>query len=395
MDNNKKKALYIVTQTEWGGAQKYVYELVTSPEALNYDLIVAVGKNKDKTLINKLKEQNIKVIELKHLIRPISLINDVLAIFELKKLYQKIKPDIIHTNSSKPSILGAYAFSLSGLKNARLIHTVHGWAFNESINWLKKKIYLLAEKATAKYKDKIIFIAEFDRQAAIKYIIAKEKKLITIHNGINVDDIKFLSKEEAQEKLFKDYKLTDLASIPPHPPSDGGGKIIIGTIANFYKTKGLEYFIQAIKKSESENIIGVVIGDGNSRLELENLINNLNLKNQFLLLGRYANAPQYLKAFDIYISSSVKEGLPYSILEAMAAQLPIVATRVGGIPEIIKDSNNGLLIEPKNPAVLAEKINILINNQQLRQTLAEQAERDVKEKFNQQQMIKKTFELYL
>ncbi len=139
----------------------------------------------------------------------------------------------------------------------------------------------------------------------------------------------------------------------------------------------------------------MVIGDGDLRPELEVLIDQFNLKNKFILLGKRENASKYLKAFDIYISSSVKEGFPYSILEAMSAKLPIIATSVGGVPEMIFDQKNGLLIEAKNYKILAEKIRYLIDNQPIAQKFGEQAEKDVKEKFSKEKMIKETFELYL
>lgn len=375
MSNTKKKILYIITQTEWGGAQKYVYELATSPEALNYDISVAVGKNQDRTLIDKLRAKNIEVIELKHLVRPISPIQDVLAIFELKRLFKNLKPDVIHTNSSMPSVLGAYAFKLSGLKNTKLIHTVHGWAFNENISFLKKRIYLITEKLTAKYKSSFIFLSEYDIKSAKKNKL-KINNSVIIYNGINANELNLLNQDTAREKL----------KLPTN-------KTVIGTVANFYPTKGLEYFIKAISKLNNPKIIGVIIGDGDLRNDLEKLIANLNLKNNFLLLGKYDKASQYLNAFDIYVSTSTKEGLPYSILEAMSANCPIIATNVGGIPEIISDKN-GILIEDKDYNLLAEKIKYLIDNKQLAKELSEQAEIDVIEKFSKEKMIENTFNQY-
>jgi len=247
----KQKILYVITQTEWGGAQKYLYDLVTSPGALNYEISVAVGKNHDETLINKLESKGIKTIKLKYMVRPISPINDILAVWELRRLFKTTKPDIIHTSSSKPSIQGSYAFRLSGLKKSKLIHTVHGWAFNENISLLYKKIYHLTEKLTAKYKDTIIFLSNYDKQSAKDHNI-KIKNSVVIYNGLDISNLNFLDSDEARVKL--------------NLPTD---KIIIGTVANFYQTKGLEYFIRAVGELKNSDILGVVIGDGNLRPDLE------------------------------------------------------------------------------------------------------------------------------
>ena len=373
----RKKVLYVITQAEMGGAQRYLYDLATSSDAQNYDISVAIGQGQDQSLINELKGKNIITYQIKHLVRQVSPLNDILAIFELRKIYKRIKPDVIHLNSSKAGVLGSLANHTIAKISYNIVYTAHGWVFNEPMNKIKKILYWSLEKITSQPKDKIICVSEFDRQTAIKYKIAGAKKLTTIHNGLDNNLMVFLTKEEARKEL----KL----------PTD---KTIVGTVANFYKTKGLEYFIKAIKELNDENIIGVIIGEGDLRMELKKLISSLGLKNKLLLLGKHTNASKYLKAFDIYACSSVKEGFPYSILEAMAAKLPIISTNVGGIPEMIKDNNNGLLVEPKNPEILSEEIKLLIKNQDLSQKLAEKAEQDVKNNFTKEQMIKQTFGLY-
>lgn len=416
-NTNKKKILYVVTQAEMGGAQRYIYDLATSLEAQNYDISVAIGQSHDKSLINELSQKNISIYQIKHLVRQISPLNDILAVFELRKLYKKVKPDVIHLNSSKAGVIGSLANHAIAKISYNVIYTAHGWVFNEPMSKIKKWLYWSLEKITSRPKDKIICVSEFDYQTALKYKIAKAKKLVAIHNGVDTDLMVFLEREKAGQELFKNYKLADFAPTPPSPPSGSGGKItnyhpdnggkindstsnggkkiIVGTIANFYKTKGLSYFVQAIKELNDENIVAVVIGDGDLRPELEVLIDQFNLNNKFILLGKRENASKYLKSFDIYISSSVKEGFPYSILEAMSAKLPIVATGVGGVPEMIEDNKNGLLIETKNYKILAEKIRYLIDNKTVAQTLGEQAGKDVKEKFSKNKMIRETFELYL
>ncbi|MDO8669430.1 MAG: glycosyltransferase family 4 protein [Candidatus Buchananbacteria bacterium] len=373
----KKKILYVITQTEMGGAQRYIYDLATSFEAQNYDISVAVGESQDKSLISELNQKNIPIYQIKHLVRPISPLNDILAVFELRKIYQQIKPDVIHLNSSKAGVIGSLANHSLVKISYNVVYTAHGWVFNEPMSQIKKILYWSLEKITSRPKDKIICVSEFDYQTALAYKIAKPKKLVAIHNGLDSDAITFLTKEEARKEL--------------NLPQD---KIIVGTVANFYKTKGLAYFIKAISELNDENIVGAVIGDGDLRPELEKLINDLKLKNKFLLLGKKDKAVKYLKGFDVYISSSVKEGFPYSILEAMSAELPIVSTNVGGIGEMIASDKNGLLVESKNYKALTEKIRYLVDNKPTAQMLGKQAKKDVKEKFSKDKMIQKTFQQY-
>jgi len=373
-----KKILYLVTQSEWGGAQKYIFDLATNlPE--NFDVLVATGEGNDE-LLSKLQDKNIKTIKLKYLKRAINPFFDILAFFEIKKLLKNERPDVIHLNSSKISILGSLVAKSIFNPPSLIIYTAHGWVFNEPLPFWKKNLYLKLERYTAKFKNKIICVSEFDKQVALDNKICLENKLVTIHNGINVNNLQFFDKNEARQKLNKGYEISDK-------------EYVIGTIANLYKTKGLNYLIEAANEivKQISDIQFVIIGEGPEEQYLKLKIKNSELKNSIIMTGKIDEAHKYLKAFDIFILPSIKEGLPYTLLEAITAKLPIIATKVGGIPEIIEDQTNGLLVEPANPQKLANAIIKLLNDNSLKQLLISNINLD---KFSLQQMIDKTLVLY-
>lgn len=377
------KILYLITQSEWGGAQKYIFDLAKSLKNQS-EIIVVAGEGAGE-LFRKCENENIRTHQLKYLKRAINPLFDFFALFELIKLIKKEKPNIIHLNSSKISILGSLAAKLIIGNWKFVIYTVHGWVFNEPLPWWHKKIYFVIEKFTAKFKDKIICVSEYDKNIAIKNNICQENKLNTIHNGIDYENLKFLDKQTAKNQLFNlietRYKIQDTRYT------------IIGTVANLYKTKGINYLIDAASRIIKQNsqVLFMVIGDGLERKNLEHQINRLNLRNNFFLLGNINNAYQYLKAFNIFVLPSVKEGLPYTILEALAAKLPVIATKVGGIPEIIHDGINGLLVEPKNSATLQQAIQRLLNNPLLNQQLISHINLD---DFSLDEMVRKTTAIY-
>lgn len=372
------KILYIITQSELGGSQRYVLDLANHLKDNNYDIIVASGQTGH--LLDECKKKSIQTHIFKNLVRPIHPIKDLFAFLEIYSFIKKEKPEIVHLNSSKAGILGAVAAKAAGVK--KVIYTVHGFVFLEPVAKWKKMCYIFAEKFSSLFKDAIICVSQYDKRMGVHYKIAPEKKFITIHNGIN--PINFLPKEEARKKLFTGYQL---------PVTDYK---IIGTIANFYPTKGLTYLIQAAKKiiETFPQTLFLIIGDGEGRKILENEIARLGLKKNVLLLGRIPDAPQYLCAFDIYVCSSVKEGFPYSIIEAMSAGLPIIATNVGGIPELL-NADCGIPAEPKNPRVLADAIQKLLNDQGLARTLGLNAQNIAQKDFSLQTMIEKTHQIYL
>jgi glycosyltransferase involved in cell wall biosynthesis len=384
MAENKqtKTILYLITQSEMGGAQKYIFDLCNSLKN-EYNVVVAFGEQGDKgELANKLKENNIEYRIIPDLQRKINFKKDRLALKQTKKLILEIKPNIIHLNSSKISILGSAAVFCLGLnpfrkykiKKAKIIYTAHGWVFHEPIPQAQK--YKKLEKISAKYKDKIICVSQKDYDSAIKEKIAPKEKLSTIHNGIA--PINFLSREEARHKL-------NLSS----------EDLVIGSIGNLYKNKGFEYLINAIKilVDNGFNPKTIIIGEGEEREELENWIRQYRLEKNVFLKGRLEGA-HLLKAFDIYICSSIKEGLSYTLIEAMLAARPIIATQVGGNPELIEHEKTGLLVQAANAESISQAILRFIHEPELLNKVRLAAQKKAQTEFTLEKMVNETKAIY-
>lgn len=303
--DKKKKILFLVTQSEFGGAQRFIYTLTTNLKG--YDITVGAGPEGDDKngLLSALEKQRINVIRLKYMRRGINPFFDIPALFEVKRLIDKKKPDILFLCSSKIGFIG----SLAGKnKMKRIIYRIGGWTFNDPWpNW-KKKLYIWIEKTSAKWKDYIINNAKSDKKDALELGIKPKKEILVIYNGIG--DLEFLSKEKARKEL--DLKDSDF---------------VVGTIANDYPSKGLKYLKKAMENIDGELVI---IGKGNKYLP---------------------DAYKYLKAFDVFVLPSIKEGFPWTLLEAIKAEVPIVATCVGAVPEVINQC-----IEPGNVQELTEAI---------------------------------------
>src|SRR3989338_333336 len=186
------RILYLITQSEFGGAQCYIFDLATNLSLEKYQIAVAAGSNEE--LFSRLREYNIKTYRLKNLIREINPLKDLRSYFEIKKLLKEIKPDILHLNSSKAGVIGALAGRHAGIK--KIIYSVNVFFFNEPLPTWKKLFYLWAEKFSARYKDQLICVSEFDRQTGIHKNIAPADKFITVHNGLN--PVEFMTKAEAR-----------------------------------------------------------------------------------------------------------------------------------------------------------------------------------------------------
>lgn len=366
------RVLYIITQGEHGGGQKNVFDLSFGMHQKGHEVYVAVGNIEhegDKWLHKQLENKKIPVknlLEIKKLQREVNLKKDITSVKEILEIYKKVKPDIVHLHSSKAGVVGGVASFINNYfsknKKVKTFYTVHGFVFLEPMNKIKKMIFVFLEFVSSLLRDFTIFISEKDLSSAKKLLIArnsKTKKYKIIQNGIS-EKLKYemLDMEQSRKYIIE--------KIPPVPY----GKLsapIIGTISNLYKTKGLEYLIDAakivIEGDESKgvtavpNSIFVVFGTGEEKYkqELSERIRKNNLENNFFLLGKTPDAYKYLKGLNLFTLTSVKEGLPYCLLEARLAGIPIVASSVGGIPDMAKEMEINL-VEAKNIEQIAKSI---------------------------------------
>lgn len=358
--------LYIITQADGGGAQKYVLS-----HASYFKGSIAAGNEATK-LFKDASDFSLSTFNLSHLKRNINPYHDLLAIWEIRELVKKLKPDIVHLNSSKAGVLGSFA--CIGLRN-KIVFTAHGFVFNEPLPFWLKSFYLALEKVASSYRDFIITVSEADRNSALEKKLIAPEKISVVHNGIT--PIVFLPKEEAK----KDLALSN-------------DKFIIGTVGNLYLTKGTDVLINAVslidKKILSQLQI-LIIGDGNLKSNIKNQISKLGLEKNISLLGNIENSSQYLHAFDIFVLPSRKEGFPFTLLEAMQAGLPIIATDVGGNKEAL--GNAGILVKSENPKAIAEAIEKLYNNEALRKTLSQQSLKR-SSLFTEEKMLLETKKVY-
>ncbi len=390
MAEDKKKLIFVITQPVVGGAQKYVFDLAKYfNQGGNYEVGVAIGGATDGYLFEALKKENIKTISVKNLARNISIIGDLKTFFELIKIFKKEQPDIIHLNSSKVGVLGALAafFYKLTTNNYKLktIFTAHGWIFKEEMSSKMRFVAVFLAWLAAKFQDKIICVSQDDFNKALQNKIAPPKKLFTIYNAVS--EGKILNKEKARVEINK--------MIGMELPHDA---FVITNLGRLYANKGLNYLIEAVtmvkKKLPEKEILLVIFGDGPEREALQLLITKYQLLNTVFLVGDKPDVSQYLKAFDAMVLSSVKEGFPYAVLEAGVANIPVVATDVGGIGEIIKDGETGILIEPKNIKALAESILKVLSDNKFSQKISANLKKVITKDFNFENLIEKTEWVY-
>jgi len=346
--DKKIKICQVITQTHFGGAQKYICD-ISNNLGPDFEITIAYGEGNEQELNQYIKTNvPVRFYKLKYLKRNINLFFDKLALRCLFFFFKKNKFNVIHLHSSKAGFLASIAGKLAGIK--KIIYTAHGWVFKENLNFVKKILYTFLEKFGAKFKDKIICVSQNDYDLALSKKITKKEKLELIYNGFQLTT-EFFKTNDARRFLFNQIQIPD------------NGEKIIGTISNLYKNKGIEYLIESAKilNEKKRNLIFIVIGSGSEEKNLKNLVQKLQIKN-FHFLGQINNASRYLKAFEIFTLTSIKEGLPYTLIEALYARIGIVCSDLESLSEIILNGQNGVVFEPKNTTKLVYAIESILNN---------------------------------
>ena len=373
----KRRIFCVITQGEEGGAQQFVSQLAQNLDPERFELHVVWGSSSDSALARALPATTTHATS-RHLTRGISLWHNISAIYELRHQMREFKPDVVFCISSMAGFVGSRA--AHGLRkeipHLKVIYRIGGWTFNDPWPAWKKQLYLWLEKLSARWKDIIVLNNTHDLEQAKKIGISPRQQLIRIYNGLDAY-LPFLEHETARG--FLDNRVPQSAQAKHY-------EWLVGTIANLYATKDIETLIDAATRTD-ETLRFVVLGDGPLRRELEQAIIHHGLEDRFFLLGRIHQAWKYLPGFDVFVLSSVKEGFPWALLEAMAAHVPAVATRVGAVPEMIEDGISGLLCEPGDAKAITSAITRLVRESDLRKNIAVDAHQTVLNKFTLREMI--------
>ncbi len=402
MDNNNtpsnevqtlpKKVLIVITKSNWGGAQRHVYDLATNLSKENF--LVTVWSGGNGPLIQKLKDAGVDANGDLPIGRDIKLSGDLKAFWKLLLNIHRFKPDVLHLHSSKIGGLGALAGRLCRVP--KIIFTAHGWAFNEDRSFISKLILKISYWIIMVLSHTTIAVSESAMQQVTGWPMIRHK-ITPIRNA--VQSISIFSQINARHVLTTNYPvLKNLTKDGLHK-----SEFWIGTIAELHHIKGYPYALQAIRevidwstqKYPQKKIVYLIFGEGEERGGVQKLIAEYNLQNNVVMLGHVDNASQYIQALDVFLLSSLSEGLGYVILEAGLGHVATVATAVGGIPEIIEDMNSGILVQSKKPREIAHALSFMIEHPKERKLYGNNLKETVLNKFSLVEMIAKVEQVYM
>lgn len=331
----RKKVLFLITKATWGGAQRYVYDVATSLPREQFLPIVAYGQR--GKLSESLEGARIEMRHIPSMGRDIALFSDIASFFQILICIGRVRPDVVHLNSSKAAAFGALAARI--LFVPKIIFTVHGWPFNERRGAMAWAFIYYVSMFTALLSNAVIVVSQSDK-AQVEHLRRIREK--TTYIPIGIEQPQFLSRETACKILNSDTRCLNSDS----------SRIV--TIAELTPNKGIQYAIEAVEllKKQGVDVSYSIIGDGEERERLQALALERGITDRVHFLGFVPSASTYLKSFDIFLLPSTKEGMPYVLLEAAEAGLPMITTTVVN-PEFIERVQNVHAVPPADPQALA------------------------------------------
>ena len=354
--------LFVITRADAiGGAQVHVKDLAVSLQSDRHKVLVFTG---EQGIYNYyLQESGIESIACESLSNKLNPFADGKTLRYILYIINLFKPDLIAAHSSKAGILGRLASKIAKIP---CTFTAHGWAFTPGVPEPKRTVYKWIEGLAAPLADKIICVSEHDRQIAVKTGMDTQK-LLTVHNGM---------KDIAPELMGNPGK-----SAP----------VKIATIARFDRQKDHATLIEAFKDISAELVL---VGNGVNLEPIRRQVEELNIGHKVSFLGFRQDIPEILADVQIFTLISHWEGLPCTIIEAMRAGLPVVASDVGGVKEIVVEGETGYLIPPQDSLTLSQKLACLINNEQLRISMGQKARQKYEAQLTFQHMYDQTLATY-
>ena len=372
----KIKVCHIITKLELGGAQKNTLYTLSNLDKEKFEVFLISGEG--GILDDEARKENYKKYFIKCLVREVSPLNDLISLINIFLILKKEKPLIIHTHSSKAGIIGRVAGFFSGVKV--IIHTYHGFGFNEHQPYLLKKFYILLEKIVSFITDHFIFVSYNNLETAKRYKIIRKNNYSIIRSGIKLGE--FLT--------YKDYSFIEKYGFKKD------GNLIIATVANLKPQKNPDDFIKVAETvlKDVDNVLFFYCGGGEKLDYYKELIIKKGLEKKVIFTGWVYDVKEVYRSTDIFILTSLWEGLPRSIIEAIKSGCVVISYKTDGVTEVIRNGVNGFIVEQKDFYKMSEMILRLVKEKEFFDKIKENVVETELSKFDIDFMVKQQEKLY-
>ncbi|HDK25698.1 MAG TPA: glycosyltransferase family 1 protein [Candidatus Atribacteria bacterium] len=379
----KIRVAHIIARMITGGADENTLFTIEGLNKEKYEIDLITGEEFDKDILNKVKNHPFNIIQIKGLKWKLNFLHDPFVLLRLIKLLKKKHYDIVHTHTTKAGILGRIAAYLSGVPV--IVHGLHGSTFQAFNSGLLNWLLFLFERFTDRFTDAYVSVSKVLSETYTEKGIGKKDNHYTVYSGMELS--KFY---QARDKINYQEKYEELEI--------NAGDFLIGNVARLETRKGHQFLLDAFKNIVEEQKYGrvklLIIGEGNKRKYLENYVKELNLGDKVIFTGYREDVEELMALMDIFVLTSLREGLPRVLVQAAAVGMPSIAFNVDGVPEIIEDNHNGFLVRVGDVEQLAKRIMQYIDHKELLVLHGKNGRELIKGKWSIEDMVEKIDKIY-
>ena len=354
--------MHIITRLDKGGSADVVLRLAEGLRRRGHDVQIVTGLTADpqEPLDEYGRNSGVEMTYVRSLIRDVSPADDLAAVVRLGKLIAERRPDVVHTHTSKAGILGRLAARLVG--HRMVVHSPHGHIFYGYFGPRMTRLFIDVERLAARWTRRITTLTERGKRDHVATRIAPAEKFVTIHCGIPVSEF-------VEATATRTAARRELGCKPQER--------VVGWVGRLVDIKGCDDFVRAaaLVATEMRSARFLVAGDGPESGALRALATQLGVAGRMRFLGQRRDIPRIMAALDVFALTSVNEGLGRVLVEAMAAGAPVVATNVGGVPEVVIDGETGVLVQPRDPRDMADALVRLLRSKSERRRLIDNGRR--------------------
>jgi glycosyltransferase involved in cell wall biosynthesis len=381
--------IHVITRLDRGGSARNTMLTALGHDRVRYEPLVVAGRpgRWDAQGGQAATDENCRLLDkagipwiiIPTLIRKISPLKDLLTFWALVRLFRQERPAIVHTHTSKAGVLGRLAAWWSGVP--AIVHTPHGHVFYGHFNALWSWVFVLVERLLARVTTRLIALTEAERDDHLERGVGREDQFVVIPSGIDL--------ERFQDGGQTRSERPDWFPCPP-------GSFVVGSVGWLTPVKGHRFLIEAAARLKPffPNLHVVLVGNGELQTELSALADRLGLKDSVHFLGERDDVEVCLSAMDLFVLPSLNEGMGRALVEAMAAGLPVIASRTGGVPALIEHGRTGLLVPAGDADALAEAIRQALDRPDWAKRMGQAASQRIDRMFDAAAMVHAVEQVY-
>ena len=374
------RVAHVITRLIVGGAQETALLAAALADRERFDPVLVTGPQtgSEGSLNDEARRRGVRLVVVPELVRQVSPLRDVAATRRLAQLFGELAVDVVHTNSSKAGIVGRLAARRA--KVPGVVHTVHGWPFHDRQRAPVSAVWRTLERRAAPLTDRLVVVADADRRKGLAAGIGVREQYVTVRSGLELE-------QYAVTPSAGRHVRAELG-IPPEAP-------VVGSVNRLSRQKDpvsvVDAFAHVLPRCPEARLL--LVGDGPLRADVERRASDLGVASRVVLTGLRSDVPRLLQAMDVFVSASLWEGLPRTVIAAMASDVPVVATPADGVADVVDDGVTGLLAPCGRPDLIGHALVRVLTETGLAQRLTTTAAAQVRE-FGASRMVRELEAIY-